>query len=384
MGGAHRWQRLIAELPDDVDCRVLCPPPSFPYGEFESTSRPITRETIDGVPVTRLWTVQPSEDSRAHQSNLGRILNYVIFSVFASLYVLVNWWRYDCIVTVSAPHTTFLPGAVGKLLGCSWIVDIFDLWLDNAVDLGYAEQGTLAYRYVWTLEWLAITKSDSVTVITETMAHAYVEKFEVSRDKFTLVPFGVDSELFTPAPETSESTRILYVGNMGDAHALRPFIEAFQQLPAAYTLELVGDGKRRAELEAFTEQLGITDRVTFVGYVARAEVARRLQDSALSIVPLQQDFQLDYARPNKLLESMAVGTPYVASNIQEIRRVSEESGGGLAVANEPDAIANAIKELMSHPSRREAMGKAAVSYIDTHHRWPLLGERIADLIDTAC
>ena len=380
MGGAHRWQRLVSGLPEEMECRVLCPPPAFPYGEFETTYRPIKREEIDGIPVTRLWTLQPKEDSRADQSNLGRILNYVIFSLFASLYVLVNFWRYDSIVTVSSPHTTFLPGAIGKFLGCAWLVDIFDLWLDNAEDMGYVEEGTIQYRYVWTLESLAITKSDAITVITETMAQAYVDKFEVPREKFTLLPFGVDSDLFVPTPERTDPNRVLYVGNMGDAHALRPFIEAFQQLPERYILELVGDGKRRDELETFVDELGISNRVQFSGFVKRSEVARRLQNSALSVVPLQQDFHLDYARPNKLLESMAVGTPYVASDIRELRRVSKESNSGVVTSNDPDAVAEAIQTLLKSPEQRERMGKDAISYIDEQHRWPILSTRAAEVL----
>lgn len=376
MAGAHRWQRLIAELPDDIECRVLCPPPAYPYGEFEPSSQLIERQTVEGVPVTRLWTYQPQADSRADQSNLGRILNYLVFSALASFYVLANFWRYDSIVTVSAPHTTFLPGAIGKLLGCSWVVDIFDLWLDNAADMGYVEPGTLAYRYIWTLEWLAITKSDAVTVITETMAQSYVEKFGVSRGRFTLVPFGVDEALFTPTPEQTDSTQVLYVGNMGDAHALRPFIKAFQHLPTEYTLKFVGDGKRREELETLVAERGLTEQINFAGFVDRTEVASQLQQSALSVVPLQDDLHLDYARPNKLLESMAVGTPYVASNIREIQRITDESGGGSVVANDPEEIAATIQELMSRPERREQMGDAAVSYIDTHHRWSILGNRV--------
>jgi glycosyltransferase involved in cell wall biosynthesis len=302
--------------------------------------------------------------------------------VLASFYVLANFWRYDTVVTVSSPHTTFLPGAVGKLLGCSWVVDIFDLWLDNAADMGYAEPGTLAYRYIWALEWLTITKSDAVTVITETMAQSYVEKFGVSRGRFTLLPFGVDEELFAPTPEQTESKRVLYVGNMGDAHALRPFIKAFQQLPTEYTLEFIGDGKRRDELETLTRELGLTDRIHFAGFVDRTEVAARLQQSALSVVPLQEDLQLDYARPNKLLESMAVGTPYVASDIREIRRVTDESGGGAVVSNDPDEIASTIQDLMSTPREREKMGDSAISYIEEHHRWPLLGERVNSVLQS--
>jgi glycosyltransferase involved in cell wall biosynthesis len=269
---------------------------------------------------------------------------------------------------------------IGKLLGCSWVVDIFDLWLDNAADMGYVEPGTIAYRCIWTLEWLAITKSDAVTVITETMAQSYVEKFGVSRGRFTLVPFGVNEELFTPAPEQTDSKRVLYVGNMGDAHALRPFIKAFQWLPSEYTLEFVGDGKRRNELEGLTAELELSDQINFVGFVDRSEVASRLQQSGISVVPLQQDIHLDYARPNKLLESMAVGTPYVASNIEEIQRVTDESGGGLVVPNEPPEVAAAIEELISDPERREEMGEAAVSHIDTHHRWSLLGQRVESVL----
>jgi glycosyltransferase involved in cell wall biosynthesis len=242
--------------------------------------------------------------------------------------------------------------------------------------MGYVEPGTLAYRYIWTLEWLAITKSDAVTVITETMAQSYVEKFGVSRGRFTLVPFGVDETLFTPTPEQTDSTQVLYVGNMGDAHALRPFIKAFQHLPTEYTLKFVGDGKRREELETLVAERGLTEQINFAGFVDRTEVASQLQQSALSVVPLQDDLHLDYARPNKLLESMAVGTPYVASNIREIQRITDESGGGSVVANDPEEIAATIQELMSRPERREQMGDAAVSYIDTHHRWSILGNRV--------
>jgi glycosyltransferase involved in cell wall biosynthesis len=119
-----------------------------------------------------------------------------------------------------------------------------------------------------------------------------------------------------------------------------------------------------------------------VGFVDRAEVASRQQQSALSIIPLQKNIQLDYARPNKLLVSTAVGTACVASDILEIQRVINESGGGLVVSNDPDEIATAIQEHMSDTVRREKMGTSAVTHIDTHHRWSLLGERVTTVLDT--
>jgi glycosyltransferase involved in cell wall biosynthesis len=380
LGGAHRWQRLVANLPDDHDCRVLCPPPAFPYGEFDRSRTPIERTTVDGVPVTRLWTYQPRSDSTSADSNLGRILNYTLFALFSSLYVLCTFWRYDAIVTVSAPHTTFVPGAVGKALGLTWVPDIFDLWLDNALDIGYVERGSIPYRLVWRLERLALTRSDHVLVITETMAEHFASKHGVSSDRFTIVPFGVDAEQFTPATEPTQSNTVVYTGNMGEAHALRPFLSAFDRLDGVAELELVGTGKRRDELERFCREQGIDDRVTFRGVVPRTEVPGILRDAAASIVPLKQEHRLDYARPTKLLESMATGTPYVASSLAEIDRITDSSNAGFAVDNDPEAIAAAISTVVEDPEGAHEMGRRGVAFVEREHRWPVLADRVAEVL----
>lgn len=376
LGGAHRWKKLTEALPEDHECRVVCPPPSFPYGEFERSWAPIKRDEIGDVPVTRLWTFQPASDSTSEESNFGRILNYVVFSVFASLYVACNAWRYDNIVTVSAPHTTFLPGVVGDALGLVWIPDIFDLWLDNANDIGYVETGSVPFKVIAALERRAIKQSDHVLVITQTMAEHFAEKYDVSVDRFTLVPFGVDAELFTPRTDSSESNTVVYTGNMGEAHALRPFILAFQSLGGVAELRLVGTGKRREELERLCEDEQLTDRVSFEGVVPREEIPEILAGAAASLVPLQQGYNLDYARPNKLLETMAVGTPYIASSLREIERITDESSAGIAVDNDPEQVAAAIRQLVEDSELREEMGQRGIEYIDQEHRWPELAARV--------
>lgn len=381
LGGAHRWEQIGKSLPDNHKCRVISPPPSFPYGEFKRSWTLIERGQINDVPVTRLWSYQPRSDSTSGDSNLGRILNYVLFSVFASLYVLLTFRRYDNIVTVSAPHTTFLPGIVGKALGLRWIPDIFDLWLDNALDIGYVEHGSVPFEFVSWMERHALTSSDHVLVITETMAEHYSEKYDVPLSHFTLVPFGVDAEMFTHCKDTDRTDTIVYTGNMGEAHALRPFIEAFDYLDGVAELILVGTGKRRTELEQFSRELGLTDRVTFRGVVPREEIPAILSRATASLVPLKQQYQLDYARPNKLLESMAVGTPYVASSLREIDRITEESNAGYAVENEAKAVAQAIEAVIDNPELADEMGRNGIAYIKREHRWPILADRVAAVLE---
>lgn len=382
LGGAHRWKEFVEALPDDDEYRVVCPPPALPYGNFDRSWRPIKREKVGGVSVTRLWTYQPTEDATSSEANLGRILNYGVFSVIASLYVLANAWRYDQVVTVSSPHTTFLPGILAQALGLRWIADIFDLWLDNARDLGFVESDGVLARFVAALERRAIRDADAVVVITRTMSNHFADRYDVSSSRFTIVPFGVDEETFAPRPGPRDTRTVVYIGNLGESHALRPFIEAFVYLEDT-SLRIVGTGKRREELEKFCRAEGLTDRVTFEGVVPRDEVPDILAGAEASIVPLKRGHSLDYARPTKLLESMAVGTPFVASALTEIERVAEESGGGFAVENDADVIAEKLDLLVADPQRQAEMGERAVAYIDREHRWSELAERVGLVLGVA-
>lgn len=372
-GGGYRWQRLIERSSGQTDFHVIAPPPAYPYGEYSQTYRPWKTECIDGIEVTRLWTYQPQTDT-----GRGRILNYGIFSVIASLYVLMHFWKFDCVVTMSTPHTTFLPGAVGHLLGREWIPDIFDLWLDNAVDFGYIDANSPGYHAVLFLERIAIRWPDRVLVITPTMADDFADKHDVSVSKFVQVPFGVDEELFVPQSTAEVDNRAMYVGNLGALQTFGPYMRGFARVVSNgidAELYLVGSGERKTELHDLAQELDIEDRVTFTGQVPRDDIPELLSSAAVSWVPLDTNHRLDYARPAKLLESMAVATPYVGSEVDEIKVVTEESDAGIAVPNEPGAVAEAMEMLLGDDEAREAMGERGVEFIDTHHRWERLGEQ---------
>lgn len=378
MGGAHRWQKLSQNLPEAIEPHVLAPPPIIPLGTFERSSRLWKSGEIDGIPITRLWTYQPTDDD---WTGIGRILNFTIFALFASLYVLVYWWRYDCIVSFIGPHSTLLPSFVGRLFGRSWIVDVDDMWIDNAADLGFVPRDSLAHRAVEELERLAFALADEITVITQTMAEQYAAKHEMQPADFVVIPNGIDVDRFAPSDDSTAGERlVVYTGKLGQAQAFKPFFRAFALLDTACTLRIVGFGDRREELEALTTELGIDDRVTFEGPVDREEIPTILQSAALTWVPLKTAYSLDYARPTKLLETMAAGTPYVASRVSEIEAVTADSEAGKAVENEPETIANAMDELLANENSRIETGRRGTAFVAENHRWSVLGERVGGVV----
>ncbi|ELZ06010.1 glycosyltransferase family 4 protein [Natrialba asiatica] len=375
MAGAHRWEMLLRNVPDSVESRVICPQPSVPVGEFDRRYSLWSNERVGDVPVTRLFTYQPVED----RTNVERILNHVIFAVLATVYVLVHGRKYDCVVVQIGPHTTLVPGLAALATGRGLVVDVYDRWLENAVDFGFTDERSLAYRLLRWMERIAIERCDRLIALTPTMASQYVAEYDIDEDRIETVPFGVDDDLFDPSVATDEEPRIIYTGKLGEGQAFEPFLRGFRRAEIDHELVVYGFGERRDELEALASRLGIDDRVRINGPIPREEIPALVASSAISLVPLQTEHALDYARPTKFLETMALGTPYVASAVAEIESVTEATDAGLAVENDPDAVAAALRDLASDPDRRRAMGERGIAFVDRHHRWDELGDRVGDL-----
>lgn len=378
MAGAHRWEKLLRHAPDGVDARVICPQPSVPVGEFERRYSPWSTERVGGIPVTRLFTYQPVAD----RTDLERILNHVVFAVLAALYVLVHGRKYDCVVVQIGPHTTLLPGLAALATGRGLVVDVYDRWLDNAIDFGFTDERSLAYRTLRWMERVAVERCDRLVALTPTMAAHYRETYDLDDAKIETAPFGVDEERFDPAVADEEVSRIIYTGKLGEGQAFEPFFRGFRRADLEYDLVVYGFGERRAELEALAADLGIDDRVEINGPVPREEIPGLVASSAISLVPLETDRTLEYARPTKFLETMALGTPYVASAVAEIDAVTDEVGAGIAVENEPDAVAAALCDLAADPERRRSMGERGTAFVAREHRWDDLGQRVGDLLTT--
>lgn len=378
MGGAHRWDQLARNFPEEIEPHVVCTPPILPLGKFDRSSYLYKKETVDGLPVTRLWAYQPSDGD---WTGLGRILYLATFTLLTSLYVLLYWWKYDCIATFIGPTSILLPGFVGRLFGRSWVIDIDDMWIDNAADLGFIPQDSAIFKIVNKIERWGFKMSDAVIVISSTMVDQYTKKHDVDRDIFSIIPNGVDTTIFKQNDRDAvNKSRIVYTGKLGQAQAFEPFIRGFAQINDDHELWIVGAGDRRNELEMLTKQLNITNRVSFTGPVERAEIPQILQSAAVALVPLKTSYQLDYARPTKLVEAMATGTPYIASQVSEIEAVTTVSGAGKAVENNPESVAVAMQELLTDEGHRARIGYQGTEFVAKNHQWDVLGAQAGDVI----
>ena len=115
---------------------------------------------------------------------------------------------------------------------------------------------------------------------------------------------------------------------------------------------VVGDGERRAELEALVRRQGLAERVRFLGW--RQDLDRIYAD--LDVVVLTS---ANEGSPVSLIEAMVAARPVIATSVGGVPDLVEHNVNGvLGRAGDPSATAEAIATLLADPERRRAMGEA--------------------------
>ncbi len=196
----------------------------------------------------------------------------------------------------------------------------------------------------------AIARAGATTAVAAALRDELIV-LGASPDKVCVVEHGVDLELFSPPVDRAALRRrfgivaptVLSVGHLIDRKGHDFAIRAIATLPNV-RLMIAGDGPREGELKALAERLGVWDRVDFLGHVDQDRLPELYGAADLTASCSDRE-----GIANVLLESLACGTPLVATPVwgsPEVVRVPE---AGLLVADRSDAaIADGIATLLAN------------------------------------
>ena len=208
---------------------------------------------------------------------------------------------------------------------------------------------------------MTIENADAVSVVSTFLQEETVRQFDVQRELNVIYNF-IDPERhdLEPCPcipqctEQSQKT-IMHISNFRPVKRIRDVIHVFARIASRIDsrLILVGDGPDAPVAQELASELGVLDRVKFVGIVDR--VAPLLSKADLFLLPSStESFGL------VALEAMASGVPVIASDIGGIPEVVEHgSTGYLAPVGDVDAMARHAIDLLSDEDRHCAFGKEA-------------------------
>lgn len=204
----------------------------------------------------------------------------------------------------------------------------------------------------------AMEESDAVTAVSNWLKDATEREFELSRPVRTIYNFldmsqyrNISPRLCDLAPP--EEKVIMHISNFRPVKRVTDIVRAFKKIldhvPAR--LVMLGDGPERISAVGVARQLGITDRITYLGVVENIEtilpcadiVFQPSEHESFGLVPL---------------EAMACGIPVVGTasgGITEV--VTHGECGYLCEVGDIDAMARYAVELLTHPEQAREMGR---------------------------
>jgi teichuronic acid biosynthesis glycosyltransferase TuaC len=336
----NRLKHLL--MTGEVQTRVVAPVPWFPsrkpiFGRYSDLARVPETETRNAVVVHHpRYLVIPKIGMSVGPASLFR----ATIGMMRRLLVQEN---YDIIDA----HYFYPDGIAAVMLGQALNRPV--VITARGTDINLIPRFFLPRRQIQ----FAARKAAGIVAVSQALADALIE-MGIPSDQITVLRNGVDLDIFRPGNRDSaraamdiRGPTLLSVGHLIERKGHHVAIAAMPRLPS-YTLLIAGDGPERPRLEALSAALGVQDRVRFMGSVPHEDLPQIYEGADALILASSRE-----GWPNVLLESMACGTPVVASSIwgnPEV--VSAPEAGELMTSRTPEGVVEAVEKLFRQPPSR--------------------------------
>ncbi|MFW6284306.1 MAG: glycosyltransferase family 4 protein, partial [Desulfosalsimonas sp.] len=213
-----------------------------------------------------------------------------------------------------------------------------------------------------------------ITVSRFTRQHISRE-FKIPENRFSVVPNGINTELFYPVSEIEREPGRIMVTNSADTplkglHHLLPAVAAVAGTRNV-RLIVVGTPKKNGMVEKMVRQLGLGRIVTFTGRISYEEFVRQYARAAMAVVPsVYEGFGLPAG------EAMACAVPVISTTGGALPEVVGDAGV-LVPPADANALAAAITDLLDHPEKARKIGQAGYERVRRHLSWEAVAEKTA-------
>jgi glycosyltransferase involved in cell wall biosynthesis len=198
-------------------------------------------------------------------------------------------------------------------------------------------------------------------------------------DKSAVVPNGIQptAEVTTPVP--TEPPRLVCIGRLVEQKGFDRALAAFARVASEHTdvrLTIAGDGPERAQLVGLASDLGIADRVDFLGIVDRPGVARLLERATAVVMPSRFE-----GLPLVALEAGWSGRPVVATRAPGLDRAVVDGETALVVDPETDALAYGLARILTEPGLAQRLGSGARARAEREYSLVTCADRYAAIYE---
>lgn len=251
----------------------------------------------------------------------------------------------------------------------------------------------VAHEHTWSFEgkpvrvaadrWIVASKADVILAVSEEDRRKIIEVERIPADRVRVLQNGIatmpaskNGDLRAEFGIPAASPLVGAVGifreqkdypNLVQAHRL-----VLERRPDAH-LVLVGSGETQEQVEGLVDELGLRDRIHFTGFRASGGGLARGLDVAVNSSTFE-------GSSLAIIEYMAAARPIVATAVGGTSDLLDDGAAGVLVPPQrPDALAQAILELLDDPTRAAALGAAALARQQTRYGIAEQVERLEEL-----
>lgn len=336
----------VAATSDAVDWRVIAPVPwAPPWPPLTGRPRVPLDEVRGGVPVSHPRFLLPPR-------HLGymRVAGWMAAASAAA---------FNAAVREHAPQFVHAHALYPSAAAAAQLASRAGLPL--VVTVHGSDLYTLAGRPEWRARIAAVAQAArAVVCVSDSLARDVVALLGIDGARITVVPDAYDDGRFTyvcrPLP-AGRSVRVVSVARLVDVKGPDVLVEAVGRLVADgedVDLTIIGHGVLRASLLERARVLGIAERVRLLGGVPSVRLPEILAAADVYVQPSRREgFGV------ALVEALATGLPAVATRSGGPESIVTEADGVLVEPGDPDALADALRDVIGRLGSFDAAGIAA-------------------------
>ena len=210
-----------------------------------------------------------------------------------------------------------------------------------------------------------------------------------------VVPYGVDTGRFKPAPQVRRALReqlgagtdtvlIAAAGRLVRKKGFEYLVDALAAVPEAL-LAIAGEGSLRGELEQRARDRSVMDRVRFLGNRTQDDVAALFAAADVIVTPSVRDDSGNVdGLPNVVMEALASGTALITTAAGGIGAVVEDNlTAAIVPERDVNALSSALRRLGSDPAMRLRLGAAARDLVEQKFGWAQTAALFEEAYDRA-
>lgn len=338
---------------------------------FTSSYKGMRGHVANGIPVHRFRYFPARWENLTHEETApDRMRRSLLYKLMPAFYVAAGMlaiWRlarrerYDIVhVHWPMPHALFgwsaQRAAGSRVVATFYSVEV--RWISRALP-------ALKAFLRWTIRF-----PDRVVAISSATANEIRAVANVAVD---VIPYTIALPPAPPINAPTQELRLLFVGRLVERKGVDVLLRAFASLGdiANARLVVVGDGPERERLQSLARELGVQERVDFLGRVSDDALRAEYASARVFVLPAIVDSRGDTEGLGVvLLEAMNSRVPVVASDSGGIVDIVEHEKTGLLVPpGDVTALAAALRRLATEPAYAARLGEAGYRTLVERFSW---------------